>query len=409
MTRSRVESVFLCLLFALPLWALVSAKIIAFVMPFLGLLGAYIFFTAPQKKFPRWLWGIYTLLLLFWFSCKWTVQPLPEYLGDMLPTGILLLLGSCVVLGAAHCTISARHFIVLPATWLLLALFLLIEKYTGHSLRKLFYEVSGKELQKDLVSILNKQTCILAFLLLPAIYVAWQSGIVWFRRAFPVVALLATAGILFNSTSQIAQVALVMTVLFLLFPVKLRVGWGLLVFSIGASILLMPWLLAILHDVMLPYATVPASFMGQASAAARLEIWDAIARYLMQSPFTGFGVNATKHIQGFNIIGQFYGGDTIVHPHNFALQFWFEFGVVGALWASLFVTHLVRRLQKFETTNGAKRLLLAASMGILVAAFVGWGIWQGWWVGFLFLYASIWQASLAAHGVKAPNNGLLTA
>ncbi|MBI1327603.1 MAG: hypothetical protein GC136_08190 [Alphaproteobacteria bacterium] len=405
MIRGKIENIFLLFLFALPFWALLSAKIIAFIMPVLGIAGAYIFFSAPEKKLPRWLWGIYILLLLFWFSCKWTIMPLPDYLNDMLPTSLLLVAGCFAVLGASHTKLEPAHLLVLPVTWLLLAAFLLFEKYTGHSLRKLFYGLLEKEMRSDLVSVLNKQTCILAFLLLPSLLAAWQGGWLWLKRLFPALAIAAITALLYKSASQIAQVALAVTLLFLLFPTRLKLAWGGLVLGIGAAILLMPWWLALLHDFLMPYAVVPSSFLGQASAAARLEIWDALARYLMQSPFTGFGVDATRHIQDLNIQGQFYKGETVVHPHNFTLQLWFEFGVAGALWGSIFVIYLVRRIQKAEITRGARKLLLASSMGVLVAAFTGWGLWQGWWIGFLFLYAAIWQSLLA----RAPSNAPATA
>ncbi len=75
------------------------------------------------------------------------------------------------------------------------------------------------------------------------------------------------------------------------------------------------------------------------------------------------------------------GTDHVIHPHNLVLQFWIEFGIVGAIFAAAFLLFLLRRIegqaplmQRYYIT------LLIVMLGMLS---MGYGLWQAWQLGMI--------------------------
>ena len=72
-----------------------------------------------------------------------------------------------------------------------------------------------------------------------------------------------------------------------------------------------------------------------------------------------------------------------MHPHNFALQLWIEFGLLGASISAAWISALVYLISK-QPNILARRISLATLIATLSIASMGYGIWQGWWIGLLF-------------------------
>lgn len=135
------------------------------------------------------------------------------------------------------------------------------------------------------------------------------------------------------------------------------------------------------------------------SAAHRLVIWDFVAARVADSPWIGWGMEASRAIPGgtaapdaetlarFNLSGEAWGRAQLLplHPHNAALQIWLELGAVGAVLASWLLVALGRAAR---TAAGAA--CLAAG---LVVAMLSYGAWQPWWVAGLVLAACCQPAS----------------
>jgi O-antigen ligase len=75
-----------------------------------------------------------------------------------------------------------------------------------------------------------------------------------------------------------------------------------------------------------------------------------------------------------------------LHPHNAALQIWLELGLVGAIAAAAAMLALGRRIRGDRATRAALAgtLLAACTVGS-----VGYGIWQGWWMGALWILVAL--------------------
>src|SRR5436190_23671517 len=85
---------------------------------------------------------------------------------------------------------------------------------------------------------------------------------------------------------------------------------------------------------------VPWLGYGQAFANNRLEIWDFVSRYALRHPLHGFGIEATRAVEAFDSQQIYQKKATILHPHNFAIQMWIEFGLIGGLLAAAMMTQL---------------------------------------------------------------------
>lgn len=118
----------------------------------------------------------------------------------------------------------------------------------------------------------------------------------------------------------------------------------------------------------------------------RAAIWSFAAEKILEKPAFGWGLHASRTMPEGKV--QFAPGAEFLplHPHNAALQFWLELGLVGAVAAAAAILALGRRIQGDRATR-------AALAGTLLAAFavgsVGYGIWQGWWMGALWILVAL--------------------
>lgn len=132
------------------------------------------------------------------------------------------------------------------------------------------------------------------------------------------------------------------------------------------------------------------------SWAARLEIWRYVCARILEQPFIGHGLDASRVDQG-EIIVQGQSVSAIpLHPHSASLQIWFETGLIGAALAAAALLAGARALSLGLAGN---RAAAAAACGALAAlgviANLSFGIWQEWWNAAMLIAAAA-VAGLAA-------------
>lgn len=188
--------------------------------------------------------------------------------------------------------------------------------------------------------------------------------------------------------SQSTQLALLIAfIFFFAFPVKCKISWYAIAGLISAIILAAPFFSPLLYTQADTINNLPFLGHGMGYAGPRLEIWDYVGRYIQQNPLYGYGIEATRHITDFDSAQKFIEVNTILHPHNFALQLWIEFGVIGALACCAFIFWLFRQIMTLENPH-VQRAALASFMAILSISATGYGIWQSWWLGTLLFTAA---------------------
>lgn len=189
--------------------------------------------------------------------------------------------------------------------------------------------------------------------------------------------------------SQSAQLAFLVALGALFFPLSCRAAWIALFAAIAAAIIaapfVMPWAFTHLAPLL---ADNPMTGAGGAYAPHRLEIWSAVSALIMQKPLLGHGVEALRHMDDIGMAHLYHQGGSALHPHNFALQFWLEFGAAGAA-AIIALCGLTLRALYRRRAHPQTRFALAAFAATLSVASMSYGIWQGWLIGLLVLQLAL--------------------
>jgi O-antigen ligase len=196
-----------------------------------------------------------------------------------------------------------------------------------------------------------------------------------------------TVTVMIATDSQTAQLALIIgMVMMMFFPAARQWAQRLLIVSVMTLMLAAPFLAqAMFHH--LAESAAHYSWLRDGYAASRMEIWDFVARRALEHPVLGFGIEATRLTKDFDIAYMFHKESSVLHPHNFALQIWIEFGAIGA---AIFAGLLGFSLQKIMQQDiSARRSILAIFMAALCVAATSYGFWQGWWQGTLTLLPAV--------------------
>lgn len=107
------------------------------------------------------------------------------------------------------------------------------------------------------------------------------------------------------------------------------------------------------------------------SWAIRLDIWRFTVERIMERPFFGWGLDASR----------MFSPNIPLHTHSAALQIWLELGAVGASLAALFWVWIGTRLDALESQdrNLAAAACACASAYLTIGA-LSFGVWQEWWL-----------------------------
>jgi O-antigen ligase len=110
--------------------------------------------------------------------------------------------------------------------------------------------------------------------------------------------------------------------------------------------------------------------VAKASWGIRLDIWRFTARKIAEHPWRGWGVDASR-----------VWDEIPLHPHNAALQLWFELGVVGAAIGAVFWAYVWARIGRFADENALSAGVFAAvAVAYLSIGGMSFGVWQEWWL-----------------------------
>lgn len=129
---------------------------------------------------------------------------------------------------------------------------------------------------------------------------------------------------------------------------------------------------------------VPAAVheaVGYGTLTIRGEIWTAFAALAAERPLFGWGVEASHAAASFPILAGATPAEIARldwgHPHNAALQIWFELGGVGAVLACALLVVLSRTIER--TAGRSLPAAVSTFAGAYAVAFVSHGAWQAWY------------------------------
>lgn len=218
----------------------------------------------------------------------------------------------------------------------------------------------------------NRAAVVLALLMWPTVLAALEAGMRRVAIALPFV----TFGAVSLTDSQTGFVVIIGGAL--VYAVcRLLPRAGLWLTAIGgvALIVLMPFFFL----AACPTLTQMDINWAAAAAGERVEIWCAVTASISPDWFLGHGVEAARFGSDWPMAHRYFKSDGILHPHNGALQIWYEYGVTGALLASAIWLMVVARIARLGPQ--ARALCFATLASIAVVSCISHGLWQSWWLG----------------------------
>ena len=314
-------------------------------------------------------------------SSLWSFD-LPDVLRQSL--GIFMILGSGAALFSLIGSLDKTEFENLRETFqrafpfaMIIALLIVVADLY---FKGFFYYLTRSSDTVFNSSRMNRGLVTLVFTAAPAFWALWDGPYKGVLRTTLISLILALLiAVLYKTQSQTAQLAAIIVIAFTFaFPYRCKITWGVLGAIIILALLGAPWIAQMMFAD-LARATEETSWLSQAYAADRMEIWDFVARRALEQPWYGFGLEACRYIEHFDTQKLYAPQEHILHPHNFALQIWLEFGALGAVLAAAAFGMLLKKIYNLGPVNA--RRVLPLFVAALAAAATSYGLWQAWWLG----------------------------
>lgn len=234
----------------------------------------------------------------------------------------------------------------------------------------------------------NRLTVFLALAFWPALSLLRHSK-KKIARAVQMMLIITTVFILYKTESQSAQLGfLVAAFFYFIFPTHCKNSWKAVFVALAFVFLSLPVVMPIAFEQM-PSNINEISWFGHSYVRERLEIWSFISHAIQDSPLIGYGIEASRNMT-FETDRLYFPGNSVLHPHNFMLQIWLEFGVLGV---AVFLAFFKQAIDLFSKQSKEQaRLNGAVFFGALCIASTGYGLWQGWWLGTLIILYVLCQA-----------------
>lgn len=127
------------------------------------------------------------------------------------------------------------------------------------------------------------------------------------------------------------------------------------------------------------------------SWAARAGIWEYVCGQIMERPWIGHGLDASRAVTDrIQIRDQLDIRGVPLHPHSASLQVWFETGAVGATLAALTLAFGGCTLIRAYGVNRPAAAAACATLATLgLIANVSFGVWQEWWNTTMFIAVAL--------------------
>ena len=325
--------------------------------------------------------------LLCMISTFWSIAPM-QSMEDALKVTALLMFGGLLV--SSFNALEFEDF--KPYGWLLsvgliiAALFCIFDLSTDLIIYRIIHSAGDSEVS---TAVMNRGIICLVFAFFFTL--PFVQGIEWSeKRKFALIAISAVVMVTMLSLcqSQSGQVAFALGLLvFYLFPVHWKLSYALVGVVLLITMLTTPLIVTFLYDRLIDQPQANA-WLQDAFVGNRVEIWDFVIKYAMNNPLYGYGIEATNYVRHFEFDHLYNEKDTVLHPHNFSVQLWMEFGLLGVIFAAGVLNTLLYMVFKTEDQLVRKSLTALFIITTLIASMT-YGMWQSWWIGELILMVGI--------------------
>ncbi len=323
-------------------------------------------------------------------SSQWS--PEPSFSIERFYKIILLSIPSFILLSLIKETKLPRDKTYIKATigiFISSCLFLVFEENSGHFFNK---AITSRETN---YAQLNRNFVIFSFLAIIALFSATRfiGNIKWKWAMGTTLATLSFLTLYF-SESQTAQLNFLCGLFFLfIFPIKSKIIGKLFFGFIIILTLTMPVTLPKTTDFIntaISQETLRSGIIQKASTKARFTVWESTVIEIKKKPLLGHGLEAQRFMKTEHLKNHFKKVENpkALHAHNAILQIWVEFGLAGILLAILFLIFIYRKIYREENLD-VRRLYLTLFAISFCSTMTGFGIWQGWQLGQIFIFTAL--------------------
>jgi O-antigen ligase len=233
--------------------------------------------------------------------------------------------------------------------------------------------------QNSFLNQFNRPLSIMAVFMWPAVVILVQWGRIWGIGALGLfICILST----FSSVAAAAAIGagtLVFAVVYL-FP---RMGALVVGVALAASVLLAPTIDRALPSPKQLFEVIDLP----RSAYHRLLIWEFTTARIDDRPILGWGFNTSRVMPGGQENLDVSEIAMPLHPHNAALQWRLELGILGALFGAGLILVSTEMARRYAAGRVARAGAVAAIVSTFMIAMFSFGAWQTWWVSAMFLIA----------------------
>lgn len=405
MSMKAVHSAYwpVCLAIALtPLIGFFAPRAMAFWPSVWGLLGVglCLWARAPLHLPKNTLIFVFGPLILGALGCLWSIDPANSL--DRLKDMALVLLPLLLLLSlpGPQFQNDARGQIILFSAYALAGLLLILDLYGG---MPVYHLIRGIPFETHVLPDKHNRAVAIFVLISPIVFRFLYQSTSRYKPVFLAGLSALFLAVVFGTNSQSAQLAAILMILAaLLFSGHRPWGYLILFILLSVCIIGMPFIAPWVFDHLANnIAAMPFIGEGAGYGGARIEIWDYVSRYALQRPLLGHGIEASRIIDNFDSKEIFQNGTSILHPHNFALQLWLEFGLLGALLGCMACGYVIYRIFK-NSLQIQRSTGFATFIGLLTFAGFAYGMWQSWWLGFIGLLVFAFRLRIC-HGACTSN------
>ncbi|CAN0402964.1 unnamed protein product [Discosporangium mesarthrocarpum] len=334
----------------------------------------------PKLNFDRLpLIVIVGMLCLGVASLLWSYAP--ELTVDKLPRTALAVLAGVIFITAVKGLDdrTTRIFILSFLSGMLIVLALVfLERFSGGILlREKIPDVS----LNNFLNQFNRPLAVLSVLIWPAIVILsrrhWGLAVL----AFGIYA----SCLMFFITSAAIVAVVIGAIAFVTVYLLPRAGPISVALILSASVLIAP---TVDHYLPSPKETFESLDLPR-STYHRLLVWGFTVDRIADRPFLGWGLNASRAVPGAAKSLDVSEPALPLHPHNAALQWRLELGILGVLFGVGLILVSTEMTRRYATERTARAGAVAAIGATFAIAMISFGAWQTWWISGMFLIAGI--------------------
>lgn len=338
------------------------------------------------------LWGTISLFWSVSFEISWS-------LARTLP--FMLLGGGVLILGIRQLSSDSLALIgrSTAAGFALGIALALLELESGFSIYRAVASLSSGSVLMPR-SVLNNGISVLVLMLWPVCIHLWIRN----QRALAIAGFVSAAAVAGLGDNQAATVAIIVaSLVFMLAFIIPRYFHKIAAAVITVLVLGTPFAMKHLPSSRTVVDNFPTLTVG---AYPRLTIWKYASSLALENPVIGHGLRTSRTLNKeksvdivLRVDGEVRSATTEgipLHPHNGVLQLWLELGVIGALAGLAIALSIVRGIHKNAAPPVISAFLFAGLFSSLSILCISYGLWQGWWLGTLWLQGALTTASLGS-------------